>query len=230
MTLKPRIFLLHATHVAMEPIADAMARLWPEAQPVNLLDDGLSLDRASEGDELSETLTRRFVALGRYGEKSGADGILVTCSAFGPAIDKMEQVLSIPVLRPNEAMFRAAISSGLNIGMLATFGPAVPTMEAEFTNFAAGTEACLETFVVPEAIDLLRKGGGDGHNRLIAESAPRFSGKDAIMLAHFSTSRAADAVRAKVSVPVHSAPDAAVLRMRELVTGQVSNALETAGC
>jgi hypothetical protein len=41
---------------------------------------------------------------------------------------------------------------------------------------------------------------------------------DTIMLAHFSTSRAQAAVQAKVSVPVLSAPGAAVTRLRELIS------------
>ncbi|WP_319529570.1 aspartate/glutamate racemase family protein [uncultured Cohaesibacter sp.] len=219
-TTAPRIVLLHATPVAMQPIADAMKRLWSQAQVINLLDDGLSLDRAQEEGGLSETLMQRFVDLGLYGLKSGADGILVTCSAFGPAVDALEDCVDVPVLRPNEAMFRAAIASGDNIGMLATFAPAVSTMVDEFSEFSKGTAAQLETFVVPRAIDLIKAGDIDTHNRLVAEAAPRFANKDAIMLAHFSTSNAMAAVRATVSCPVFSAPDAAVLLMKELVTGQ----------
>jgi aspartate/glutamate racemase len=133
----------------------------------------------------------------------------------------MVEELPVPVLRPNEAMFREAIAAGGRIGMLATFAPAVPTMEEEFAQFVAetGASSTLETIVVPDAIDLLRQGDAQTHNRLVAEAAPRFAGYDAIMLAHFSTSRAADAVRAKVKVPVLSAPEAAVSRMRTLVIG-----------
>lgn len=215
----PRIVLLHATPVAMEPVNASMSRLWPEAEAVNLLDDGLTLDRAKEGDELSDGLIERFVSFGRYGQSIGADGILVTCSAFGPAIDRMAAELPIPVIKPNEAMFRAAISSGARIGMLATFAPAVRTMEDEFNEFALqeGSGSTLETIVVPDAIDLLRKGDAEEHNRLVGEMSPRLAHVDALMLAHFSTSRAAAAVRTKVKVPVFSAPDAAVARMQTLV-------------
>lgn len=219
-TTRPRrIVLLHATPVAIEPVHRAMERLWPEAEASNLLDDGLTTARAQDGDDLSDALVERFVSLGRYACASGADGILVTCSAFGPAIDRMARELPVPVLKPNEAMFRAAIAAGQRVGMLATFGPSVPTMEAEFRAFAneLGAQSQLETHVVPEAIDLLRQGDAATHNRLVAEHAPAFAGHDAIMLAHFSTSRAADAVRAAVGVPVFTAPEAAVTRMRELV-------------
>lgn len=219
MAARPRIVLYHATPVAMEPVASAMAALWPEAEAVNLLDDGLTLDRAKEGATISEALIERFVDFGRYAHRIGADGILVTCSAFGPAIDRMCEVLPIPVLRPNEAMFREAIAAGSRIGMLATFGPAVSTMADEFDSFTAetGSDATLETIVVAEAIDLLRKGDAATHNRLVAARAPELSGHDAIMLAHFSTSRAAEAVRAAVNVPVLTAPEAAVTRMKQMI-------------
>lgn len=216
----PRIVLFHATPVAMEPIATAMARHWPEAEAVNLLDDGLTTDRAKEGAGISEELIDRFVDFGRYAQRIGADGILITCSAFGPAIDRMVEELPLPILRPNEAMFREAIASGSRIGMLATFAPAVSTMEEEFRQFVAetGAASALDTIVVPDAIDLLRRGDATAHNRLVADMAPRFADRDAIMLAHFSTSRAAEEVRRKVNRPVLTAPDAAVMRMKTLVT------------
>ncbi|MBB4683396.1 aspartate/glutamate racemase family protein [Amycolatopsis jiangsuensis] len=216
-----RIVLLHATPVAMDPVNAAMASLWPEAEAVNLLDDGLTIDRAKDGPDLSEELIRRFVDFGRYARRSGADGILITCSAFGPAIDRMQEELPLPILRPNDAMFRSAIAAGGRIGMLATFAPAVATMEEEFRRFAAeaGAPTTLETIVVPDAIEVLRQGDADSHNRLVAEMAPQFAGHDAIMLAHFSTSRAAEQVRAEVQVPVFAAPEAAVLRMKSLLGG-----------
>ena len=213
-----RIVLLHATPVAMQPIQTAFAERWPEAEIVNLLDDGLTIDRARETD-LSEGMIERFVAFGAYGYRMGADGILVTCSAFGPAIDRMITALPVPVLKPNEAMFQAALAQGTKIGMLATFGPSLPTMTDEFDEFVArsGRLATLRTVLVADAIDLLRKGDVESHNRLVAARASELADCDAIMLAHFSTSRAAAAVRAVVNVPVLTAPDAAVDRMRAMV-------------
>ncbi|MBL1419082.1 MAG: arylsulfatase [Alphaproteobacteria bacterium] len=215
---KPRIVLFHATPVAMDPILSSMACLWPEAEAINLLDDGLSADRAKEGAELSPELSQRFVNFGKYGHAMGADGILVTCSAFGPAIETMADILPIPVLKPNEAMFKAALKAGNKIAMLATFAPAVPTMQQEFKQLATeqGSTATLDVYVVPDAIDALKGGDAETHNRLIGEAAPKFAAYDAIMLAHFSTSRAMQAVKAAVSVPVLSAPDAAVLAMKNL--------------
>jgi Asp/Glu/hydantoin racemase len=220
MALPPRIVLLHATPVAVEPVKAAFAELWPEPELVNLLDDSLSPDRASS-EELTDELIERFVAFGRYGYSTGADAVLVTCSAFGPAIEQLASELPIPVLKPNEAMFHAAVALGRNIAMVATFRPAVVTMEAEFAQYVgeSGSDATLTTIVVEPAMTALRAGDADTHNRLIAEQAQRLAAFDTVMLAHFSTSRAAPALGEKVNVPVLSAPGAAVTRLRELLAG-----------
>jgi Asp/Glu/hydantoin racemase len=221
--MNPRIVLLHATPVAMQPVQTAFSKLWPEAETVNLLDDGLSIDRARE-DDLSDAMIDRFVDFGQYGRRMGAAGILITCSAFGPAIDKLAKSVPIPVLKPNEAMFQAAIERGSRIGMLATFAPSVSTMTEEFEEYLerAGRKATLTTIVVDDAIRLLKGGDAESHNRLVAARAPEFAGFDAVMLAHFSTSRAAEDVRAVLDVPVLTAPDAAVERMRGLVEAKAA--------
>jgi len=220
MSSAPRLVLLHATPVAVEPVQAAFKALWPEARLVNLLDDALSPDRASEPD-LSPQMIERFVNFGRYGYSIGAEGILVTCSAFGPAIEKLATEVPVPVLKPNEAMFHAALANGTRIGMIATFGPSVGTMEAEFNEYVTtvNSSATLRTILVEDAMTALRQGDAETHNRLIAERAPELADCDTIMLAHFSTSRAEAAVQAVVEIPVLSAPGAAVTRMRALIGG-----------
>lgn len=218
MTAGPRIFLIHAVAVAMAPIAEAFARDWPEARPVNLLEDSLSPDRARDAD-LTAAMTGRIVELSRYARKSGADAVLFTCSAFGPAIEAAAREASIPVLKPNEAMFEAALAHGTRIGMLATFGPSVGTMEAEFREEAGRRrpEARLETILVERALDALKGGDAATHNELVAARAPELADADAIVLAHFSTSRAEPAVRAAIARPVLTSPDAAVAKLKRLL-------------
>ncbi len=221
MAQRSRIVLLHATMVAVDPIHEAFRKLWPEAEAVNLLDDALTIDRA-RADELRPDLQSRFVSLCHYAASLSADGILITCSAFGPAIDQAASEISIPVLKPNAPMFDAALREGKRIAMIATFAPAVVTMEQEFVAQARaqGSAAILETFVLPDAMAALRGGDAESHNRLVTEKGASLSGFDAIMLAHFSTSRAADLLRSRTTTPVLSAPEASVLAMREALVGQ----------
>jgi Asp/Glu/hydantoin racemase len=214
----PRIALIHAVTVAMPPVHEAFGRLWPEAEYVDILDTSLSRDREHDG-ELTAAMIDRFLTLAGYAERSGAAGILFTCSAFGPAIEAAAARASIPVLKPNEAMFAAALAAGRRIGMLATFAPSVAGMEDEFHRMAAATASpvTLESHCVPGAMAALQTGDGTAHDRLVAAAAPRFAGCDTVLLAHFSTARAEAAVQATLPCPVVTAPSAAVAQLKALV-------------
>jgi len=63
----------------------------------------------------------------------------------------------------------------------------------------------------------LKAGNADEHNGLLAVAASRLAPCDAVLLAHFSTSRAEDAVRAAISRPVLTAPGAAVEKLETLL-------------
>jgi aspartate/glutamate racemase len=213
-----RIALIHAVTVAMAPVHEAFARLWPAAECTDLLDTSLAPDRERDG-ELTLAMTRRIGALADYAAGTGAAGILFTCSAFGEAIERAAEASPVPVLKPNEAMFEAALAAGQRIGMLATFAPSVAGMEDEFRELARrrGAAARLETVCVAGAMDALKGGDGAAHDRMLAEAAPRLARCDAVLLAHFSTARAEAAVRAALSCPVLTAPGAAVEALRARV-------------
>jgi len=216
----PRIALIHATPAAVEPIRKAFSDTWPEPDLVNLLDDSLSRDRALT-PELPNAIYGRFDALGAYSVAIGADGILFTCSAFGPAIERVANAVSIPVLKPNEAMFAEAIAIGGRIGMLATFEPSIASMEAEFEADAAkaGASDTLESVYVPDAMPALVGGNRDRHDSLVAEAAPALAHCTAIMLAQFSMAPAAAKLRQRLpSVPVLTSPGSAVTAMKRRIS------------
>jgi hypothetical protein len=214
-----RIALIHATPAAVEPIRTAFAQDWPEPDLVNLLDDSLSRDRA-QTPGLTAALYDRFDALGRYALSFGADGILFTCSAFGPAIERVAQSVAVPVLKPNEAMFAEAIAIGGTIGMLATFEPSIASMAAEFEADAAkaGAKVTLQSKFVLDAMAALLAGKRDQHDALVAQAATGLAHCKAIMLAQFSMAPAAVLLRRRLpDVPVLTSPGAAVAAMRKRI-------------
>jgi hypothetical protein len=92
-------------------------------------------------------------------------------------------------------------------------------MEEEFKAEAKrlSSPAQLETVFVAGAMDALRAGNTDEHNRLIVEQAQALNAFDAVMLAQFSTSRAAAALRQSTRVPVLTSPGSAVAKLRRLM-------------
>jgi hypothetical protein len=213
------IALIHAVHPAIPPVEAAFQRLWPNATRFNLIDDGLSAALEREGG-ITPSIDARIRRLAEHARDCGAQGILFTCSAFGPAIEGAAAALAaVPVLKPNEPMFREALGRGLRIGMVATFAASVASMELEFRDLAAeqGSPATLETVCVPQAMAAARAGDVERHDALVAEAVIQLAHCDAVMLAHFSTATAAPRVEAALGRAVLTAPDAAVLRLRQLV-------------
>jgi aspartate/glutamate racemase len=207
-----RIALIHALKHSIVPVEASFARLWPDAQLMNLLDDSLSADLARDG-ELTAAMTERFRSLGRYAAATRADAILFTCSAFGACIDAVaSEQAPMPVLKPNEAMIDQAVAQGRRVGLLATFAPTLVSMPPEFP-------ASVE--VVPKlaegALAALDRGERAEHDRLVAEAARDLCDCDLIALAQYSMAPAAARVAEASGRPVLTTPDSAVLKLKQLL-------------
>ena len=209
-----RIALIHALRHSPPPIEAAFAKLWPEPRLMNLLDDSLSADLARDG-RLTEDMTRRFLTLARYAASTGAQGILFTCSAFGPCIEACARDLApLPVLKPNEAMIEEAVKHGTRIGLLATFPGTLESMPPEFPPGVT---------VVPKlaegALAALDRGDFAEHDRLAAEASKALADCDAIALGQFSLARAAPLVAAATGKPVLTTPESAVRKLKRVLLG-----------
>ena len=216
-----RIGLIHATPLAVAPIAASFERLWPQAQLQNMLDDSLSLDRARDG-QLTEAMTQRFIDLSQYALRCGCDAILFTCSAFGPAIEAAALATPLPTFKPNQAMFDMALATPrpngvLHVGLLATFEPSIASMVVELHNLAQHLSIPLEVHAahVPEAMDDLNRGEADVHHQKIAAAVTRLPPCDVIVLAQFSMAAAQPWAQRQSTVPVLSSPDCAVSALHQ---------------
>ncbi|MDD3785822.1 MAG: aspartate/glutamate racemase family protein [Hydrogenophaga sp.] len=212
-----RIALIHALAHSVEPINAEMARSWPEATCMNLLDDSLSADLAREGRGLDAAMHRRFEALAAYAESTGAQGILFTCSAFGPCIEAVAaRRPHMPVLKPNEAMIADVARVGGPVGLIASFGPTLESMPPEFP---PGVQ--LHMALADGAMQALDRGDGADHDARVVAMARRLQaqGCHVIALAQFSMARAAGAVASATGLPVFTTPGSAVGLLRRRLAG-----------
>jgi aspartate/glutamate racemase len=218
MNRSPKIYLVHAVDVAMPPIVDSFRANWPEARVVNLLEDALMADLAIDG-KLTDAMIERFVRIGQYCVKASADAILFTCSAFGPAIDECRRQLSIPVLKPNEAMYEQLVARNGAVSLLATFQPSLPSMLVEIAACARdkGAQITVQPHLVDGALAALQDNRPDDHNRLIAEAAAMQKTCDVIALAQFSMAPARALVATRTSTPILTTPDSAVAKLKSLL-------------
>jgi Asp/Glu/hydantoin racemase len=212
---KPRVALIHALAHSIAPVNAELDRVWPGCVRMNLLDDSLSADLAAGEFGLDDAMTARFLALADYAIRTGASGILFTCSAFGPCIDAVaKRWPDVPVLKPNEAMIADAAKAGRRVGLVASFRPTLASMPAEFPAGVA-----VVPVLADGALDALTLGDGALHDRLVARAAQRAAaeGCDVVALAQFSLARAAPEVERAVRVPVLTTVGSAVRRLRARV-------------
>lgn len=211
-----RIALIHALAHSVDPINTAFARDWPEAVRMNLLDDSLSADLARGGRGLDEAMHERFQRLAQYAVDTGAQGILFTCSAFGPCIEAVaRRHAPMPVLKPNEAMIEEAAAGQGPLGLVASFGPTLASMPPEFPPGMA-----LEPALAEGALDALNAGDAARHDALIADAARALAARGCtrIALAQFSMARAREACIAATGLPVLTTVDSAVRALRHRLT------------
>ncbi|GLQ35345.1 arylsulfatase [Amylibacter marinus] len=218
MTERPRIALIHATKVAIEPIETAAKEIWAEAETFSILEEALALDRQKHSD-LTSDMNRRIVDLARYAEAANADGVLFTCSSFGDAISRANLDTNIPVMKPNEAMFDDAFSYGDNVTMIYTFPPAAPSMEAEFAEIAKakGRDATLTSVLCENALEAKKAGDVAAHDQMIADTVAQITNADVILFAQFSMASAAPLAREGTHTPILTSPESAIKEVRQRV-------------
>ncbi|HWU38606.1 MAG TPA: aspartate/glutamate racemase family protein [Candidatus Acidoferrum sp.] len=216
-----RIALIHAVTTAIPPIVHAFKEGWPDAQLSNLLDDDLMPAYTREGG-LTPHITERICELAMYAARTGADGILFTCSVFPQAEDMAKQLVRIPLLKPDEAMIAAALDAGRRIGVVATNPPAAPAATAQLLAGAKarGIEIQVTESVAEGAFAIGNAGDAVTHDRLVVEAAARIADRvDVLCLAQVSMAMARAAVQAKVKPPVLTSPTTAVARLKALLHG-----------
>jgi hypothetical protein len=218
MAKGPKIYLIHAADVSIPPVVGSFRASWPQAKVVNLLEDALMTDLADDG-RLTDAMVERFVDIGRYCVKASANAILFCCSAFGPATEEVRRQVSIPVLKPNEAMYEEIVARDRTVSLLATFQPSLPSMLAEIAMYAkgAGTQVNVEPKLVDGALQALLDLNPDEHNRLIAEAVARQEACDVIALAQFSMAPAKLLAATRTSKPILTTPDSAVAKLKALL-------------
>lgn len=204
----------------MQPISEVFATLWPEAKCRNLLDDSLTTDLQKGG--MNDAMIERMVGLASYVHSHGAQAILFTCSAFGPAIDAAKKAHGIPILKPNEAMFDEALdlcqSLGRTsrVGLLTTFAPAAASMLQELQEAIAqrNLDVSVEGACAHGALEKLNAGDTQAHDQLVLQAAQSMPSCDVYVVGQFSMARVQPQLTQALGKPVLTSPTSAIHRLK----------------
>lgn len=208
--MSTRIGLVHATLAAVHPMASAFRRHAPEVTLLHFLDEGLlpMVNRdglTSEAVHEVERLVMRAVV-------SGAQGVLLTCSSYSPAVQEVQSRCAVPLVSVDEAMLRRAVECGSRIGVVATVDAAGPTTERLLRAYAAEARRPIDVRmrIVPEAFAALKNDDGARHDALVREEIAALAPAcDVVVLAQISMARAIDGAP-PFETPVLTSPEASI--------------------
>ena len=223
MSQKPLIALVHAIPDSMPSIVAAFGEGWPEADLINIVDDCL-FHNLSAGTATREAVVARFHALTEYALGSATDGrkpqaLLFCCSAFAYAIEAARAGKDVPILTPAEAGIEQALEAGERIALIVTAEAALPPLVDELTDMARakGKKPELVTVIAKGAIEALRDGRPEDHDRIVAEAIASMPPVDVALMGQFTMSRAARVLAPNHNPPVLTTPGSAVRKLRTLL-------------
>ncbi|CAL9357054.1 hypothetical protein SUDANB145_00583 [Streptomyces sp. enrichment culture] len=217
---QPLVAMIHAVPTAHRIAEEAFAQEFPQATVWNVLDDRL-LDDARDAGGLTGTLRRRMLRLIGHVMDGGAQALLLTCSSYGEVVDTARVLWGAPVLKSDEAMFKAALAGPYRrIAVVASTPPAVPAAVAQL-------EALVPAVRPDRPVDIVTALSEEAAAADDAEAAARHladalhtaggADADAVLLAQYSLSPARDVLARLLGVPVLDGAGAAARELRALL-------------
>jgi Asp/Glu/hydantoin racemase len=215
-----RLGIVHTVPSLIPTFRGLADELLPDVDVFNIVDESL-LRQAIADLGVTPSLARRVTRQLEAAQDAGADLILVSCSSIGPGADAGRALVSVPVVRVDEAMARRAVELGSRIAVLATLHSTLaPTVDLIRTVAAdAGAEPSVTATVVAGAYACAVAGDPDGHDRLVREALiDAARGADVVVLAQASMARAAAGLPDdSLGVPVLTSPRLAVEQLARLI-------------
>ncbi|MCA1274666.1 aspartate/glutamate racemase family protein [Streptomyces sp. 7G] len=216
----PLVALIHAVPPGALIAQEAFAKEFPQATVWNLLDDRL-LDDAREAGGLTDPLRRRMLRLIEHVMDGGAEGLLLTCSSYGEVVDLARSLWQVPILKSDEAMFKAALAGPYRrIAVVASTPPAVPAAVAQLEALVPAVRGHEPVEVVTALSEPAAEAATATEMAAHLAAALRAGpGADAevVLLAQYSLSPARDELSALLGIPVLDGAGAAARELRHLL-------------
>lgn len=182
-----------------------------------MVDDSLLSEVMANGG-ITPAIISRMCGYFKNMEDLGVDLIFNQCSSVGEAADIASILVSIPLVKVDQAMADEAAEQGSKIGVIVTVAstmePSVNLVKASMKS--AGKGVAVTPYLVDGALDILMKEGNrEKHNQLVlAEIEKAQTSCDAIVLSQGSMAML-EPFLDQFSVPVLTSPERGVLSVRK---------------
>lgn len=208
---------IHTAAPMVEPTKALFAEHLPDVRLFNIADDSLIQDVIRDGEVTART-ARRLTGYYFAAVDAGADLIFNTCSSVGEIADQAMPMVSVPIVKIDEAMTAGAVEQAARIGVLATLpttlGPTVRLVQRQAGRI--NKHIHVVEGLAEGAFDAVIKGDAATHDALILETALRLADQvDLFVLAQGSMARMEQTLARETRRSVLSSPVSGVLAVRE---------------
>ena len=213
-----RVTMIHAIAESIPPVRLAFAEEFPEAEVVNVLDEGLLFDF---DDKITPHLRRRMSNLIGYCQDNKADGIGLACSVYAPVVDSARDLVDVPLVSSYGPVMTDAVAAGPRVGLIASVAAALS--DSEYYLKLAAEEAGVPVEPVlclaEDLIAVMRAEGQPGLERRLEQEVMKLAPDvDVVLLTQFSFAAALEHLKKVSPVPVLSAPHSSARTLKWLLS------------
>ncbi len=218
--MSQKLVLIHTVPSLVDLFQGLCQEILPGVQVIHVADQILLTHILEQGPP-SPAIYQRVAEHVVAAEAVGASAVLCTCSSISPCVEVARPMVSIPVLKVDEAMVDRAIELGADIGIIATVATTLgPTTELVQERASVASKAVRERSVLCEgAYDALFAGDSETHDRIVLDHLQQLMAEvDVVLLAQASVARVLDKIpEEERRVSILSSPRLAVERAREVL-------------
>ncbi len=212
-----RVAMIHALAESIPPVRLAFMEEFPEAEVINLLDEGLLVDFPGS---ITPSLRRRMSGLICYCQDQKADAIGLACSVYAPVVDSARHLVDVPLVSSYGPVMAEAVAAGSRVGVIAT-NEATMSDSEHYLKLAAqeaGREVQVKKRLAADLIQVLRESGYPAfEKRLEQETLTLATEADVVLLSQFSFASALDYLRQISPVPILSAPHSSARTLKKML-------------
>jgi len=207
--------MVHAVYDNGRLFGQLAAELMPGVEVIQFVDGGLP---AMSADSLRPRVIARLRALVSAAAESGAEAVLLTCTAFGRLVDDIQSAAGCPVLAVLEVMVEEALKLRGTVGVISSH-PATLSFAQVLRQQASLEGRTLDVRVraCTGAFEAMQRGDRATHDRIVHETLKDFVTQVDVVVAPQPSIEATiqEFARLNPAVPVLTSPRVSVLRLKQ---------------
>jgi len=166
------IGMIHTLCPNVRVFNELISKTIPDVEVVHIVDEGLS---PLSGKQHHERIVRRLGILSTLAKESGAEIIMLTCTAFGRLADEVKEIVGIPVFAVLEIIADETADLTDSIGILGTH-PGTLTSASEIIREEAalrGKQVTVKTLLCEGAFDAIKREDWNTHDSIVLKHLAR---------------------------------------------------------